>query len=183
MKLLAVPFAFALFAGLAVSASAQVPGQDGDSEQHKWLRKFVGEWEVVSEAGAGEGQPPMKTTSTMKSTMLGNLWIVNKTETKAGGVTVNAIQTIGYDPKTKKYIGTWVDSMMNHLWHYKGTVDSTGMKITLAAEGPSMSGEGTAKYRDAYEFTSDDTFTSTSSVLTADGKWVTFITGSGKRKK
>ncbi len=180
MKSLIPLLAFVVLAGTAV---AQAPPQQGATEQHEWLRKFVGEWDVVSEATVGEGQPAMKAEATMKSTMLGNLWLVNKSETKVGGMTVAGIQTIGYDPEKKKYIGTWVDSMMNHIWHYEGTVDPDGKKITLATDGPSMSGEGTDKYRDAYEFTSKDTFTSTSSVLTEDGKWVTFMTGKGKRKK
>ena len=32
-----------------------------------------------------------------------------------GGTTMTAIQTIGYDPEKKKYVGTWVDSTTTYL--------------------------------------------------------------------
>ena len=84
----------------------------------------------------------------------------------------------------KKYVGTWVDSMMNHLWEYEGTVDDSGKKLTLEADGPSFSQPGkTGKYHDAYEFKSNDHIYMTSSMLTNDGKWVTFMTAQIKRKK
>ena len=97
---------------------------------------------------------------------------------------MTAVQTIGYDEAKKKYVGTWVDSMMNHLWRYEGSVDDSGKILTLEADGPNFMAAGkTTKFRDAYEFKSTDHIVATSSMRTDDGKWVTFMTGQVRRVK
>lgn len=167
---------------LAIQASAQPPAPTPQKE-HAWLKQFVGEWESESE-GTMPGQPPMKCKGTMSSKMLGEFWVVSNLTGNMGSMTMNGLQTIGYDSEKKKYVGTWVDNMMNHLWKYEGTVDDSGKKLTLEADGPSFTQPGkTGKYRDAYEFKSTDHIYMTSSMLTDDGKWVTFMTAQVKRKK
>ena len=97
---------------------------------------------------------------------------------------MDAIQTIGNDSKSKKYVCTWVDSMMNHMWKYEGTVDPTGKILTLEADGPNFLAEGKeTRFRDAYEFKSPDHIVATSSMLGDDGKWFTFMTGNVRRLK
>src|SRR5690606_19546068 len=102
----------------------------------------------------------------------------------AMGQPMNAVQTIGYDPEKKKYIGTWVDSMMHHMWKYEGEVDASGKKLTLEADGPNYLEPGkTSKFRDIYEFKSDDEIATSSQMQGPDGQWITFMTGTAKRKK
>lgn len=148
------------------------------AQEHEWLEKFVGQWELVSE---GEG---VKSSAVMKSSMLGKLWVVNESEMEVNGTKMKSIQMIGYDPEKKKYVGIWADSMINYLWQYEGTVDESGKKLTLEAEGPSMTGDGTmTNYRDAYEFKDDNTIIATSSMQGEDGKWKVFMTGTAKRRE
>lgn len=174
----------ALIFSFAISAAAQEAQLPGPEKEHQWLKKFVGEWESQSEAVAGPGQPPLECTGAMSSRMLGEFWVVSNVTGEMAGTTITAVQTIGYDPAKKKYVGTWVDSMMNHLWRYEGTVDESGKILTLEAEGPNFIAAGkTAKFRDSYEFKSPDHIVATSSMLTEDGKWVTFMTGNMRRKK
>jgi hypothetical protein len=100
------------------------------------------------------------------------------------GTTVNAIQTIGYSPEKEKYVGTWVDSMNNHLWEYEGDVDDSGNKLILEAEGPNFMLAGKlTKFRDTYEFRSPDHIEAASLMLGDDGKWIQFMTGQIRRKK
>ncbi len=174
--------------GLILAAQAlcaqEVPMMSGAEKEHQWLKKFVGEWDVVSQSPGGEGQPPVSIESVMKSSMLGELWLVNESEMDIGGTKVKSIQLIGYDPQKKKYVGTWVDSMFNHLWHYQGTVDQAGKKLTLDAVGPSMTDAGKmANYRDAYEFQDDNTMTATSTMQGEDGKWVVIMEGTAKQRQ
>lgn len=153
-------------------------------KEHEWLQQFVGEWDAKSKAVAGPGQPEMECEGSMKCRTLGGFWIVCDVKNEAMGMTVEAVQTLGYDTNSKKYVGTWVDSMLNHLWKYEGTVDETGKILTLEAEGPNVLQPGkTSKYRDVFEFKSKDLIATSSFMQGDDGKWVTFMTGEMRRKK
>jgi Protein of unknown function (DUF1579) len=81
-------------------------------------------------------------------------------------------------------VGTFIRSMMTHLWVYDGELDRAGNKLTLDAEGPSFTEGGKpAKYRDAIEFKSDDHRVLTSHVLGDDGQWHGFMTAHYRRSK
>ena len=54
------------------------------------------------------------------------------------------LMTLGYDPAKKRFVGTWVGSMMAHLWVYEGSMDAEEKVLTLSAEGPSCMEEGKA---------------------------------------
>lgn len=166
------------------AASAQeLPQFPGPEKQHQWLHQFVGQWVTEAKGSMGPDQPAIECHGTMTSRMLGDLWLVNEMKGEPMGVPMVGIQTIGYDPEKKRYVATWVDSMMNHMWHYEGTVDETGKTLILEAEGPDLMNQGkTAKYRDSFEFKSPDHIIVTSSMLDADGRWVAFMTGHTKRK-
>ena len=179
MKTLIVFIALFGSAFVAQTLSAQeVPGASVAAKEHEFLQKFVGQWDVESE-GSG-----MKGEAVMKSSMLGKLWLVNSSDHKMSGMKMKSIQMIGYDDKKKKYVGIWVDSLINYMWRYEGTVDKAGKKLTLDAEGPSMTGDGTMnQYQDAFEFKDDDTIIATSSVQAKDGTWSVMATGTAKRRK
>ena len=112
------------------------------------------------------------------------MWVVGEIEGTIGDTKMSSVLTLGYDPAKKKYVGTWVDSMYNHLWIYEGTVDESGKVFTFEAEGPDMTNPGkTAKYRDVYEFKSKDHKVQTSQAQGPDGAWVSFMTMDYKRAK
>jgi hypothetical protein len=41
-----------------------------------------------------------------------------------GGGLARMLMTLGYNPQTRRYTGTWVGSMMTHLWVYDGWLDA-----------------------------------------------------------
>lgn len=173
----------ALFSA-SILAAQEAPKFPAAQQEHEWLKQFAGEWETESEGSMGPGQPVMKCKGTINSRMLGGFWVVSDLKSEMMGMSVNALQTIGYDGQLKKYVGTWVDSMMGYLWKYEGAVDPSGKILTLEAEGPNFMAEGKlTKFRDAYEFKSKDHVVMTSSMLGPDGKWTTFMTGNARRKK
>jgi hypothetical protein len=177
----------ALFAAIAVACCpTPSPAQDFPQplNEHEWLKQFEGDWETKMEASAGPGQPEMKCEGTMTSKPLGGFWVVSYWKAAMMGTPTEAVQTIGYDSKKKKYVGTWVDSMTDLMWKYEGTVDPTGKILTLEADGPNFTMPGqTAKFRDVYEFKSPDEIATSSAMQSADGNWVTFMTGTAVRKK
>lgn len=161
---------------------AQEPWEVPPQEEHRWLQKFDGAWTCESKGKMGEGQPEIHCKGTMTCRILGGFWVVNEWNNEMDGASVIGIQTIGYDPGKKKYVGTWVDNMMGHMWKYDGTVVD-GNKLILEAKGPNFAApEKEALFRDSYEFVSKDEIRVTSEMQAEDGKWVTFMTGTAKRK-
>lgn len=170
--------------GVALPCFGQGPEFPAPQAEHTWLKQFVGEWESVAEGKPAPDQPALTCQGTMKSRMLGDFWVTSEITNEMMGTRIQAIQTIGYDVNSKKYIGTWVDSMLPHLWKYEGSVDATGKILTLEAEGPNFLTPGkSAKFRDIYEFKSKDHILMTSAMQGEDGTWVTFMTGNVRRKK
>lgn len=173
---------FVLLAGCCSSLYAQQPDVPQAVKEHAFLNKFVGTWKSVADYTMAPGQPPMKTEATSKCRMIGKYWIHNEITSDGGGQTVTAIQTIGYDSEKKKYFGTWIDSMFDYMWRYEGTVSEDGTTMTLEAEGPNfMTGKGTAKFREIYEFKSPGHIVSKSLALDENGKWIEFANGNTRR--
>jgi hypothetical protein len=100
-----------------------------------------------------------------------------------GGV-ATSIMTLGYDPQKQRFVGTFIASMMTHMWVYNGTLDAAGRVLTLDTEGPGMSGEGKmVKFQDIIEFQGNDQRTLVSQALGEDGKWNRFMTATYRRKR
>jgi hypothetical protein len=62
------------------------------------------------------------------------------------------------------------------------TVDAAETTLTLESEGPAMSREGMANYRDEIALKSDTHRVMTSSVLGEDGQWHPFMTVNYQRR-
>jgi polyisoprenoid-binding protein YceI len=154
-------------------------------KEHQWLQRLVGDWTFEGEASMGPEQPSTNSTGTESVRSLGNLWFLAEGQGEMpGGGPATMLMTLGYDPQKKRFVGTWIGSMMTHLWVYDGELDAAGRVLTLHAEGPSMAGGGKlAKYKDVIEFKSDDHRVLTSHVLGDDGKWQQFMTANYRRKK
>ena len=179
--------AFLVFAVLSPALAAfgqEAPQPSPTTKEHELLKQFLGEWNASSEFTPAPGLPAISCKGVSKVRALGGLWIVGQTEATMGDIKISSVLTLGYDPEKKKYVGTWVDSMFNHMWKYEGTVDESGKIFTLEAEGPDMTNPGkTAKYRDVYEFKSSDHKVLTSQTQGPDGAWVSFMTMDYKRAK
>ena len=142
-------------------------------QQHHWLKKFVGKWTAEGEAPGEPGKPPVKWKAVETGRLVGDLWVIleGQGEMPGGGGASTTVLTLGYDPKQGHFVGTWLGSMMAYLWAYQGSLDAAGKTLTLDTEGPSFTGEGTAKYQESIEFVSDDHRVFRSRVMQPDGKW------------
>lgn len=170
---------------MAANDTEQKPCMQAEPQpEHRWLQQLVGEWTYEVEAQLEPGKPLEKFTGDETVRSLGGLWILaeGKGEMPGGG-TATMLLTLGYDPQKKRYVGTWVGSMMTHLWVYEGALDSDGGILTLDTEGPDMSAKGkAAKYQDVYVIKSDDQRTVTSKILADDGTWQVMMKASYQRK-
>jgi hypothetical protein len=154
-------------------------------KQHEWLQRLVGDWTFEHETPAEPGKPAQKCTGTETVRSLGGLWIVCEGRGQMpGGGAATTIMTLGYDPAKKRFVGTFIGSMMFNLWLYEGELDEAANKLTLDTEGPSFAAEGKlAKYKDAIELRTPDHRVLTSHVLGDDGKWQSFMTAHYRRTK
>ena len=154
-------------------------------KEHFWLQKLAGEWTYEAEMEMKADQPPSKSHGAESVRSLGGLWIQAEGQGEMPGCgPVTTLLTLGYDPQKKRFVGTWVGSMMTHMWVYDGALDPAGTVLTLDTEGPSMAGDGKmAKYQDVIEVQSDDHRILSSQVLGDDGKWFRFMTAHYRRRK
>lgn len=162
----------------------EAPPAAEPTPEHQWLEKFSGEWEVTNKAFDPDGNEIMTCEGSYSARMLGSFWLIGDAIGEWAGTKVHAVQTIGYDSEHKQYVGTWIDSVSDHMWEYTGSLNESKTKLTLEAEGPNFMGDGKmTKFRDAYEFKSPDHIVATSSMLGNDGKWVEFMRGDMVRAK
>lgn len=154
--------------------------------EHKWLEQLVGEWESEMEAAMGPDQPPVvhKGTETVRSL---SVWVLCEglgAEPLSDGKPAITLMTLGYDSAMKRFVGSFIGSMMTNIWIYDGELDATGKILTLAADGPSFTDPTkSTKYLDAIEIRSPDHRILTSRFLGEDGNWHQFMTMHYRRKK
>jgi hypothetical protein len=172
-----------LLAGSACYAQENLPEMPKPQKEHSWLAQFAGDWEYETEVTPPGQQDTMMFKGEEHSRMLGGFWLVGENKFEMLGMPCSAIMTLGYDTKSKSYIGTWIDSMGDYLWEYKGTAD--GNKLTLEAKGPCpMKPPGTlVNFRETLELKDKDHKVFTSSYQEDDGSWTPMLTSVYTRKK
>lgn len=155
-------------------------------EEHRFLEKLVGEW-IVTESpeheGYDPGDPAKVWTETVRS--VGGLWFVAEGHgAMPDGSPGQMLMTLGYDARLGHYVGTWIGSMMDNLWVYKGRLEPDGRTLTLEAEGPSFDDPKKSDiYHDVITFLDDDTRTLTGSVRQPDGTFRTFMNSRMERRR
>lgn len=142
--------------------------------EHAFLQKLVGNWEMVDETGgmATEGDVWRETVRSLHG-----VWFLAEGQGKMpDGADASSQLMLGYDPAKGKYVGSWIGSMMNHMWVYEGALDAYGRTLLLDTTGPDFENEGqTARYREHLAFEDDDNRTFSSHVMTPEGSWRQFM--------
>jgi Protein of unknown function (DUF1579) len=152
-------------------------------KQHQWLDKFIGEWTSETEYSIEPNGEPSKSTGTEVVRSIGGVWIVAEgTGNLPDGGIGTTMMTLGFDPQIDRFVGTFVGSMMTHLWLYNGSLDATEKVLTLDTAGPNFSQTAIAKYQDIIEFVSDDYRVMKSRILMEDGNWNHFMTAHYRRQ-
>jgi hypothetical protein len=147
------------------------------SNEHKWLHELVGQWDYEHEAGADDQGQPIKLKGTQTIRKLGELWIIGEGDGKTSdGQVAKSMITLGYDPAAKKFVGTFIASMMSNLWPYEGTLDEATDRLTLESEGPSFEMDGTiAKYQDVIEIVNSNHYRMISYIQSPTEEWQQFM--------
>ena len=156
--------------------------QASPEKQHLWLQKLVGQWTFETDASTPASE---KAIGTERVRQVGDLWVVAEGEGRMpDGNAATTLMALGYDPAKGRFVGTWIGSMMTHLWVYDGELDPAARVLTLQSEGPSMTGDGPlAKYQDIVEFMSDDHRVLTARSQAPGGAWQQLMMVHYRRKK
>ena len=146
-------------------------------EEHRWLEQLVGKWKYETECVMGPDQPPMKSDGPVVGRSMGGIWVVLEFggESPEHGAW-DSLMTLGFDPANGKFTGTFVTSMMTHLWIYSGALDAGRRKLVLDATGPRFDQNGMAHYQDMIEIVDKDHWVLSSQIEGDDGKWQPFMT-------
>jgi hypothetical protein len=165
-----------------MSSQDSIPGPPDTSwiarpgNEHRWLDQLVGEWEFTPPAPPGAdstAQPLLVQTNRS----LHGIWLVGESAMPVpDGTMGTTMLTLGFDPARNRFVGTWIGSMMTHLWVYEGQLDEPGRVLNLDTMGPDMSGAGgEVPYRDSYGIVDADHFVLRSYTRSDDGGWTEFM--------
>jgi len=132
-------------------------------QEHRWLQRLVGDWKW--EMSGADGQTY---TGTSRVRPLGELWIQEEMEMGDD----QSVLTLGYDRKKRRFVGTFLNTLGEHLWIYDGVLDEKGSRLLLESEGPDMQDpDKRGRYRDVVEIVGDDEHLLRSE-LWKNGEWV-----------
>lgn len=151
------------------------------SPEHDWLRRLVGEWDVVD--GAGETGIGDWTESVRP---IGDYWIQaeGRGSLPGGSGAAVMLMTLGYDPRRGRFVGTWCGSMMTHMFVYEGGLDPTGRILALDTTGPDMADPTrTSRYRDTVTILDDETRELRGEILAEDGTWKPLMQATYRRRR
>ena len=130
-------FALLIAAGLFTKANAQMPTPGPEIDV---LKNDVGEWDVEIKIWQAPGAEPAVSKGSESTRMFGGFWTITNFEGKMMGMDFQGHGTYGYDPKKKKYVGTWMDSLGPYMMHTEGDYDKETKTMTMVGDAPAMDG-------------------------------------------
>jgi hypothetical protein len=138
--------------------------------EHAILKLDEGLWEATVESYNEPGGKPEVSKGTEVNSMLsGGLWLVQDFRGSMGGQPFQGHGMTGYDPAKKKYVGSWVDSMMPSMSTIESTYDAKTKTMTGELLGSDPAGNP-VKMKAVSKWNDDGTRLFTLSMTGADGK-------------
>ncbi len=150
-------------------------------DEHKLLQRFDGQWQFTKKSVPADGRSDQVGSGEVSAKMLGDFFVLSQWKGEIYGAKFQAAQTLGFDPRKQRYVGTWADSIMSHQWQLEGRADKSESTLVINSKGPGADGKPT-EYREWYRFRSADEI-HVRSEMKKDEKWVEFMTTELKRKK
>ncbi len=165
-------YAAGIVLGLCTLVQAQgMPPMPKPGPEHAVLTQDVGTWDAVVELAGAPGAPVTTSKGVEVNTVgCGGLCVI--TDFKGDlmpGVAFHGHGTTTYDPVTKKYVGSWTDSMSAGLAISEGTYDPATKKVSSTMEARDMTG-AMVKSRTVSEYPDADHRVMTMFAPTPDGK-------------
>ena len=106
--------------------------------EHDFVQESVGEWEGTM-TNQMPGAPADGIPARQTAVPIGRFWIQTTFESEMMGMPYVGTGALGYDPKKKKYVGTWIDSYSSFMALMEGEKREDGTLI-MRWTGPDMTG-------------------------------------------
>jgi hypothetical protein len=169
-------YCLCVWLALFVQPALAQEGPAKPGPEHERLKKFEGQWDATVSFAGGES----KATASYKLG-LGGFWLQHHFKGEFAGAPFEGRGLTGYDPRKKKYISTWADSMEPNLLLMEGNFDKDGKTYTENGESPGMDGQ-LQKLKSIFEFKGEDEIVFTMYKV-ADGKDQQMMRITYKRQK
>jgi hypothetical protein len=159
------------FLSLLLVAVAQDAAQmPKPGKEHELLKQLEGKWDVTGKILVDPANPTeIKGTESSKMD-LGGFWLRSHFKGEMLGLKFEGRSDTGYSPLKKKYVGSWIDSFMPHLFVMEGAADEAGKVFTFTGEGFDPATGKPAKEKWVIEIKDADTHTMTFYAAGEDGK-------------
>lgn len=140
------------------------------TENHLFLKKYLGTWDTETTMWSFPGEPPSKSKNTYDTSLiLGGRFLKMEFKGTMMGQPFEGLQIIGYDNLQQKYITLWIDSTSTAFFQTAGARDPAKDIITETGVWPDPMG-GTAKVRTVTRWIGPDEFIYEMYMVGADGK-------------
>jgi hypothetical protein len=101
-------------------------------KQHELLKKMEGQWAAASTFWMAPGAEPIQEKGRMTCrVILGGRFLSQDYRGSFMGEEFHGMGTFGYDNLKKKYVATWMDTMMTGVMLSEGSLDDAGKVLTL----------------------------------------------------
>lgn len=161
MKIAYVMVGLTLTVALTATSVFAHEGEHEDvaaTEDHAVLEQDIGVWDAdMNMWMSPEGGEPMPAKGVETNTlMVGGMWLLSEFKGTFGGQEFTGKGQFGYDPSSKKYVGTWIDSMSPYMMKMEGTYDASSRTLTFLAESINPQTGQPMKAKMETKYTSDD---------------------------
>ncbi len=129
------------FAAVALLLMAGISqAQQPAPVEMKHLMEDVGNWDAEIRIFGDPSGEPQISKGTETNFMLGDMWLISHFKGEMMGMKFEGSSQMSFDPASKKYTGTWVDSMSPYAMRIEGTWDEKTKTLTQIGTGKDESG-------------------------------------------
>lgn len=136
--------------------------------EHLRIQKLAGKWNVDCTFFMDPSQPPMQCKAVETFELVGPFWAVSKYETEFMGAPFVGRSTLGYDPRQKLWLSSWIDCMSPVQFQFTGTMK--GDTLTMTGEAWSCMTNQVALHRITHRHVNADAWVAEMFQAMPDGK-------------
>ncbi len=113
--------------------------QDAPKEMERF-KNDVGDWDAEIKTYGDPNAEPEVSKGSEHAHMLGGMWLVSHFKGEMMGMPFEGCGQVGYNAGSKKYVGTWIDSMTPTAMATEGTWDEKTQTMTQTGTGTDPTG-------------------------------------------